>query len=171
MPEYYESPDAARPKNLLFHGDFNTDVFVWENIITLKKTFAEKHAVTLLGGYTRQSDVYRYFGRTGSNVPYNTDLWFISNSAPDDPTDNDFQDISSDIGGITINNWVPYDATLVSYLGRLIYSYDGRYDLTASVRRDGSSRFSEQNKWGVFPAFESCNFIAFVRTIWLSMIV
>jgi TonB-linked SusC/RagA family outer membrane protein len=42
--------------------------------------------------------------------------------------------------------------TNVGYMGRLIYSYDDRYQLTASVRRDGSSVFGAEKKWGVFPA-------------------
>ena len=41
---------------------------------------------------------------------------------------------------------------LISYYGRLNYSFDGRYLLTATVRRDGSSRFSEDNRWGTFPS-------------------
>lgn len=42
--------------------------------------------------------------------------------------------------------------TLLSYYGRLNYGYKGRYLLTATVRRDGSSRFAEENRWGVFPS-------------------
>jgi TonB-linked SusC/RagA family outer membrane protein len=44
------------------------------------------------------------------------------------------------------------DRTLVSYLGRLNYSFLGRYLLTASIRRDGSSVFGVNNKWGNFPS-------------------
>jgi TonB-dependent starch-binding outer membrane protein SusC len=42
--------------------------------------------------------------------------------------------------------------TLLSYFGRLIYTYDNKYILTASLRTDGSSRFSPENRYGVFPA-------------------
>lgn len=42
--------------------------------------------------------------------------------------------------------------TLISYLGRVSYSYDGKYYLTGSFRTDGSSRFGPQNKWGSFPS-------------------
>jgi len=42
--------------------------------------------------------------------------------------------------------------TLISYFGRLNYSYKDRYLLTATMRRDGSSRFSEDNRWGYFPS-------------------
>lgn len=49
----------------------------------------------------------------------------------------------------------PFDKpknVLISYFGRVNYSYKGRYLLTASLRRDGSSRFSPSNRWGLFPA-------------------
>ena len=49
----------------------------------------------------------------------------------------------------------PFDIpqyTLISFYGRLNYSYKSRYLLTASLRQDGSSRFSEDNRWGLFPA-------------------
>jgi iron complex outermembrane receptor protein len=42
--------------------------------------------------------------------------------------------------------------TLISFYGRLNYSYNNRYLLTATVRQDGSSRFSEDNRWGLFPS-------------------
>ena len=45
-----------------------------------------------------------------------------------------------------------YRHTLLSYYGRINYSYDGRYLLTATIRRDGTSRFSKDNRWGTFPS-------------------
>ena len=41
---------------------------------------------------------------------------------------------------------------LLSYYGRVNYSYDGKYLLSASVRRDGSSRFGKDHRWGAFPS-------------------
>ncbi|PTN10622.1 TonB-dependent receptor [Mangrovibacterium marinum] len=41
---------------------------------------------------------------------------------------------------------------MVSYYGRLNYGYDGRFMVTASLRRDGTSRFSDDNRWGTFPS-------------------
>jgi iron complex outermembrane receptor protein len=46
----------------------------------------------------------------------------------------------------------PYQNTLISYVGRFIYTYNQKYILTASIRDDGSSRFGSQNRWGTFPA-------------------
>ncbi|MEM6767264.1 MAG: TonB-dependent receptor, partial [Bacteroidota bacterium] len=45
------------------------------------------------------------------------------------------------------------DWALISYIGRLNYDYAGKYILSATIRRDGSSRFGPANKWGVFPSF------------------
>jgi iron complex outermembrane receptor protein len=42
--------------------------------------------------------------------------------------------------------------TLISYYGRLIYTFDDKYILAGSIRTDGSSRFSPENRWGVFPS-------------------
>lgn len=42
--------------------------------------------------------------------------------------------------------------TIISYFGRMNYTFNGKYLLTATIRRDGSSRFSEENRWGTFPS-------------------
>ena len=44
---------------------------------------------------------------------------------------------------------------MVSYFGRVIYNYADRYLLNVSLRRDGSSRFGRNNRWGTFPAFSA----------------
>lgn len=153
-PEYFESEDALRPQNILIKLDYNTTSLLWENTATIKKIFAEKHDITLLGGYTRELTSYRYMGGAAFNVPLDDNLWFFSNSSPDPEGEpNDFQDITSEIGGYTLDEPVPYDAALISYIGRLLYSYDGKYDLHVTVRRDGSSRFTGEDKWGIFPSF------------------
>lgn len=43
--------------------------------------------------------------------------------------------------------------TLISYLGRIMYNYDNRYYVTASIRADGSSRFPKGNKYAIFPRY------------------
>jgi TonB-linked SusC/RagA family outer membrane protein len=65
---------------------------------------------------------------------------------------------SFDAKGDTISNSAPvyptspYENTLVSYVGRLIYTFDHKYIVTASIRDDGSSRFAPNKRWGIFPA-------------------
>lgn len=63
--------------------------------------------------------------------------------------------VSGDSTGQYLNNNTGInkgELYLVSFFGRLNYSFKDRYLLTATVRQDGSSRFSENNRWGVFPA-------------------
>ena len=48
-----------------------------------------------------------------------------------------------------------YDKTLLSFFARANYNYDNRYLLTATVRTDGSTVFSQKNKWGFFPSFSA----------------
>lgn len=47
---------------------------------------------------------------------------------------------------------IPYENFLISFFGRLNYNLMDRYLLTATLRRDGSSRFSQKNRWGLFPS-------------------
>ncbi len=49
-------------------------------------------------------------------------------------------------------NWRPTEYYLVSFFGRANYSYDNRYLLTLTLRQDGTSLFSEDNRWGLFPS-------------------
>ena len=44
------------------------------------------------------------------------------------------------------------EASLQSYFGRAVYNFDDKYLVNFTIRRDGSSKFGENNKWGVFPA-------------------
>lgn len=62
-------------------------------------------------------------------------------------------DTFNEAGDIT-NSSQPYDErhTLLSYYGRLNYTFDSKYLLTATFRRDGSSRFGQHNRWGTFPS-------------------
>ncbi len=64
------------------------------------------------------------------------------------------------------------EVVLISFLGRMVYAYDNRYILTASFRRDGSSKFGPENAWGNFPslavAWRASNEEFFKQVQWLS---
>ncbi|MBM1105009.1 TonB-dependent receptor [Aurantibacter crassamenti] len=105
-----------------------------ENTVEYNNTFG-KHGLTLLAGFTTQSIKARSAGGIGTNFIFNE---FRVLDAADDNTDNT-------TGNLQEN-------ALTSYLGRLDYDYDGKYILSATIRRDGSSRFKEENRWGVFPS-------------------
>ena len=105
-----------------------------ENTLEYSNTFG-KHGLTLLAGFTTQSIKARSAGGVGTNFIFNE---FRVLDAADDNTDNT-------TGNLQEN-------ALTSYLGRLDYDYAGKYILSATVRRDGSSRFKEENRWGIFPS-------------------
>jgi len=148
-PIFYESSTVQSSQTTLFNGDFKLNTLLMEQLLTFQKTFAEKHDVQFLLGYTRQKSSYRLNLRQINNVPESEDLWLISNG---DMTTIKYEDVASALPTGKFHG-TPYDASMISYLARLIYSFNSRYDLTASIRRDGSSKFGSENRWGNFPSF------------------
>ncbi|WP_104385516.1 SusC/RagA family TonB-linked outer membrane protein [Sphingobacterium sp. HMA12] len=64
-------------------------------------------------------------------------------------------DRTNEAGDVLTSVNLPFDKPenlLISYYGRMIYSYDNRYVLSGTLRADGSSRFSPDNRWGYFPS-------------------
>ena len=104
-----------------------------ENTLNYSKTFG-KHDLGVLVGYTRQSYERRRARAQGRNT-VNSVVRVLDG----------VNEVPAVEGGLE-------EFALVSYLGRLTYSYADRYLLTANIRRDGSSRFSPGNKFGVFPS-------------------
>jgi TonB-linked SusC/RagA family outer membrane protein len=105
-----------------------------ENTLQYSNTFG-KHGLTLLAGYTTQAIKARSAGGIGTNFIFND---FRVLDAADDNTDDTRGDLQEN--------------ALVSYLGRVDYDYAGKYILSGTIRRDGSSRFKEANRFGVFPS-------------------
>lgn len=110
------------------------DVFLIENTVTYQTQFAEAHDLTLLAGYSQQETYTRG----------------ISASINDFPS-NDTRVLDAGVGRLGVggdnSGW-----NLRSFLGRVNYSYNDTYNFMASLRRDGSSRFGENNRNGVFPS-------------------
>ncbi len=107
-----------------------------ENILNYTRQFAQRHNLTLTGGFTYQ---------TQENTALSTGA---SGFASDALTTNALQaGTTPGLPNSSASSW-----TLLSYLGRVNYGYRDRYLLTASFRADGSSRFGASNKWGYFPS-------------------
>lgn len=154
VPEFQESVTIFTDQTTLTKGAYNTNTLRFDQLLTLKKTFLEQHDVQLLVGYERQQSTFRFSLGQVSGIPDNSDLWFISNASG-----YTYEDIP---GSIPILSFpfnfpsVPTDASMISKFARLIYSHGGDFakvDLTASFRRDGSSKFGTENRWGNFPSF------------------
>jgi TonB-linked SusC/RagA family outer membrane protein len=121
--------------------------WTWDNTITFNKTF-DKHAITVLAGTTSEKYSKNGFSALRYNVPANPNLWYLQNGDPS----TQFNGGASSIGGTPDINALGIQVyTRNSYLGRIMYSYNDKYLLTATIRADGSSVFSEQNRWGYFP--------------------
>lgn len=100
--------------------------------------------------FTFYLDYNKYIESIKSNIEvtagYDYQFWKYTNAAYTEYNDMDPAEIESTSAANDQRH------TLLSYYGRLNYSYDGRYLLSASIRRDGSSRFSKDNRWGSFPS-------------------
>jgi TonB-dependent starch-binding outer membrane protein SusC len=108
--------------------------WVWSNTINYSKEFGASRINILVG---TEAQEYYNVGYTASryNVPPIQSEWYIQDG-----------DQSSQFNGSSVNKY-----TTNSFLGRLFYSYEDKYQVTANFRADGSSVFSAQNRWGYFP--------------------
>ena len=109
------------------------DNWVWENTLNYIKTINDDHNLTLLAGYTMQKEKSTYATMTGNGYP--NDLVHTINAS------------TSQTGSSEKSAW-----SLISYLARATYSYQGKYLASASIRADGCSRFGSNNRWGYFPS-------------------
>jgi iron complex outermembrane receptor protein len=119
----------------------NGENTLFENYLTYTLN-KDDHNFTLLGGYSYQKNYDRWsswsirkFADNGIEPRYNPGLGQTLTLVDTPPS-----------GGARINE-------LQSFFGRANYSYKGKYMVTATVRADGSSKFGENNKYGVFPSF------------------
>lgn len=124
----------------------NSKYFTWqvENVLTYDKTFG-KHGINAVAGQTLYRSTSSNVGAEANGLRYPYDPWKIS-------VDNTIgQRTDGDRNGWGSWNSIPY--SLLSYFGRISYNYDERYMAEATLRRDASSRFGPDNKWGTFPSF------------------
>lgn len=106
--------------------------YLIENTLNYKKRI-NKHNFNVLAGYTFQKENQNYSQITGTGFP-----------------DDNIQSIAGASNysvSSSMSTW-----TLESYLGRVQYDFDAKYLFSAAIRRDGSSRFGENNRWGNFPS-------------------
>lgn len=114
-----------------------SETTLFENTLTFKKEFG-KHDLTVLVGQTFQKDRYDQIYGQKRNLPINSGT-------------GQYYDVLNQGNSPVVGGFIN-EAALASYLGRIEYNYDNRYLLNAVLRRDGSSRFSDANKWGNFPS-------------------
>lgn len=138
VPSYNVSAAQNVPINSVSRGNRKYDNYVWEYTLSYNKTFADKHTLNAVVGFTEEQNKYEYLLASKKDLPLN--------SVGDAILDAGMDASSAIASGYYKKN------TLQSLLGRVNYNYDNRYLLTVSMRRDGSSKFGPGHRWGNFPS-------------------
>lgn len=133
----YEWKPIASPRSELYEESHKSLTYLWDNTLTYMDTFNEKHSLNLMVGSSAQNNVYN--NMTASKKEFLTDSNNQLNNGLLDP-----------LAGGTMKDWA-----LLSFMGRANYTFDNKYLLTATVRRDGTSRIAKKNRWGTFPSFSA----------------
>ena len=125
---YLDKSNEKLTKNTRSYGDF-----LVENTINYDGTIGLHH-INLLGGITYEEE-----------NTHELNAWGVNFSEPY------FLQIQNAVGSRDASSF-EYKHALTSVIGRLIYDYDGKYLLSAVIRRDGSSRLTKDIRWGTFPS-------------------
>lgn len=134
-PTYYLSDFHYNDVNVT-RRDKNFNLYYnWRNIVTYDRAFG-RHKINAMLGHEMSKSTYEPLWGSRQGLPTNgaTDI------SLGDPT-----------SALTDGN--SRSSALLSYFGRAFYSFDDKYLVTATMRRDGSSKFAPQNRWGWFPSF------------------
>ena len=130
----YDWKPTPTEESSRYKSDNKSFTYLWDNYFLFDHTFAEKHKVGVMAGMSAQWSNYDYLNAQKNVFTF------------DNVHEMDNGEKMYAIGG-NETDWA-----LLSYMARLNYSYEDRYLLTATVRRDGSSRFGKENRWGTFPS-------------------
>lgn len=106
--------------------------FVNENFLSYDKSFGD-HSISLIGGYSYNSFNFKDFSISGTGFA-SDEVHTLSAASTTSGTSSERKNV------------------LISYFGRAQYNYHDRYLLQLSIRKDGSSKFGDDTKWGIFPS-------------------
>jgi TonB-linked SusC/RagA family outer membrane protein len=137
-PRYWSSNLEKNDAPTVFRGYSVRNNWVWNNLATYSQSIGN-HNFTLMGGVILEEFNYENLYGTGRNTPSNDPtFWYLSST----------EEVVGTSGSAS-------ESALMSYLGRVNYSYANKYLFTFNIRRDGSSKFrtEEGRAWGLFPSF------------------
>lgn len=117
-------------------GNRRTDVWQYEYTLNYTKQLAKEHFLNVLAGYTTQTTTTEYAVAQANNFANEQVLWHSLQAG---------NTLAKPASGAS-------ESILHSVIGRVNYTFRERYNLTATFRADGSSRFAANNKWGYFPS-------------------
>ncbi|WP_245964583.1 SusC/RagA family TonB-linked outer membrane protein [Rufibacter immobilis] len=126
------------PSSASLSNQVTTDWTI-ENLLTYDRTFAEKHNVNVVALYSASDNQFNRSRIAGRGIP-NEDFQFYNiGTATEELT-------------VAPNDQLYSKSGLMSWMGRVMYSYDDRYLLSVTLRSDGSSRLAPGYKWHTYPA-------------------
>lgn len=134
---YYPS-SIGKDGEATISNEYSYD-YQWETTLNYTKSFM-KHNLQAILGYTYQYGMYQTSSQY--NYGFDTDRWLTHNIGAGEGLKE----------GLSNQYSYKEDHTYIAFFGRVMYNYDQKYLLSVSLRRDGSSRFGDNNKWGWFPA-------------------
>ena len=130
---FYDSSLTTNATNLTNNRSFS---WTWDNIINYNTTIADDHSLGLMALFSSQASNTEKSYWAATEVMDGTDWWNMGTGTYN--ADDSYTSYTEN--------------SMISYAFRLNYSYKSRYLLTATVRRDGSSKFTKDNRWGTFPS-------------------
>ncbi|TKG91516.1 SusC/RagA family TonB-linked outer membrane protein [Puteibacter caeruleilacunae] len=133
-------PGKIFDENSLRYVSYTNFSWVTEQTLTYNTMIGEDHNLTAMVGYTAQENEYKGFTAAARQFPIE-DAYarYFDNATLFDIKPTDYKRENS----------------LISFLGRVNYAYKNKYLLTANVRRDGTSKLTSNNRWGVYPALSA----------------
>ena len=108
-----------------------------ENLLTYDHIFAEKHNVNVVAMYSAEQTTYESTGASAQNIPADYFQYYALDKA---------------VGQANLTGYNYWQSGLMSWMGRVMYSYDNKYMISAALRSDASSRLAKGHQWHTYPA-------------------
>ena len=108
-----------------------------ENLLTYDRIFAEKHSLNVVAMYSAEQTRYESSGASVKEIPADYFMYYALDKAT---------------GESNLNNYSYWQSGLMSWMGRVMYSYDNKYMLSLAVRSDASSVLAKGHQWHTYPA-------------------
>lgn len=136
LPEFFITTDESRTRSDYYEKRAEGKSWVWSNFFNYNRTFGD-HSVGAMLGTESQYNEWKEIWVNAFDVPLDEAQHYLSASQDLVPLFGSYQS----------------EGSIVSYFGRVNYAFKNRYLFTGTIRRDGSSKFTDEFRWGVFPSF------------------
>lgn len=158
--EQYHAPSYIadmKSKNIYPNNSENTSYWeehTWENVLSFDKMFGKHHINAMLGtSIIGRKNTWSGIDVEGKTITYKVEGGkLVSEEKPAGFLDDRYTTINAGEGGTYTGNGSNWTYNRASMFGRINYSYADKYLLQATMRRDGSSKFGKDSRWGTFPS-------------------